>query len=305
MSTFINVLLVLDADQQDSIKANNLLNQLSTHLVRLSVMDVVGELPNQYDGLMAPLRELREEQLREAVSHLKPGSFAIDYFVTQGVPFIEITQKVIQGNYDLVLKFSDSQSLGDSRFGSTDLHLLRKCPCPVWIVDSDRRQSYRTIVAAVDLDQEKEANAELNQRILDLSIELARTNNAKLHIVHAWGLPNEALLRDHRFNLSFDMLEGFVDETRRQRERLLDEILMSRELLDVDFEIHMQKNSASQLIVDKSVGLNADLVVMGTVARTGIAGFFIGNTAEKVVNHIQCSVLAIKPEGIVSPVTIE
>jgi nucleotide-binding universal stress UspA family protein len=56
-------------------------------------------------------------------------------------------------------------------------------------------------------------------------------------------------------------------------------------------------------VIPKLVGkLKADLVVMGTVARTGIPGFIIGNTAEAILNQLQCSVLAIKPSGFVSPV---
>ncbi|MFS1162379.1 universal stress protein [Aeromonas salmonicida] len=45
-----------------------------------------------------------------------------------------------------------------------------------------------------------------------------------------------------------------------------------------------------------------DILVMGTVARTGISGFFIGNTAENVVQKLECSLLALKPNGFVSPV---
>lgn len=48
--------------------------------------------------------------------------------------------------------------------------------------------------------------------------------------------------------------------------------------------------------------LKADLVVMGTVARTGIAGFIIGNTVESILDDIGCSELAVKPDGFVSPV---
>ena len=44
---------------------------------------------------------------------------------------------------------------------------------------------------------------------------------------------------------------------------------------------------------------------MGTVCRTGVAGFFIGNTAEKVLSEVNCSVLTIKPEGFATPVTLE
>jgi nucleotide-binding universal stress UspA family protein len=45
-----------------------------------------------------------------------------------------------------------------------------------------------------------------------------------------------------------------------------------------------------------------DLLVMGTICRTGIPGFIIGNTAEKVLDTINCSVLTVKPVGFVSPV---
>jgi nucleotide-binding universal stress UspA family protein len=50
---------------------------------------------------------------------------------------------------------------------------------------------------------------------------------------------------------------------------------------------------------------NIDLVIMGTVARTGIAGFIIGNTAENILQSITCSLFAVKPEGFVSPVTLD
>jgi nucleotide-binding universal stress UspA family protein len=41
---------------------------------------------------------------------------------------------------------------------------------------------------------------------------------------------------------------------------------------------------------------------MGTVARTGISGFVMGNTAETILSQIDCSVLAIKPPGFETPV---
>jgi hypothetical protein len=44
---------------------------------------------------------------------------------------------------------------------------------------------------------------------------------------------------------------------------------------------------------------------MGTLARTGIAGLFIGNTAEAVLHQVNCSVLTVKPEGFVTPVKPE
>ncbi len=43
-------------------------------------------------------------------------------------------------------------------------------------------------------------------------------------------------------------------------------------------------------------------VVMGTVARTGVAGLLVGNTAERLLDEVRCSVITLKPPGFVSPV---
>lgn len=48
--------------------------------------------------------------------------------------------------------------------------------------------------------------------------------------------------------------------------------------------------------------IGAGLVVMVTVAITGVPGFIIGNTAETILNHLDCAVLAINPPGFVTPI---
>ena len=46
-------------------------------------------------------------------------------------------------------------------------------------------------------------------------------------------------------------------------------------------------------------------VVVATGARTGIPGFLIGNTAESILDSIDCPVLAVKPRSFVTPVALE
>lgn len=73
--------------------------------------------------------------------------------------------------------------------------------------------------------------------------------------------------------------------------------------MDPDGErVHLVNGDPSQVIRSVAEGLPADLVVMGTVGRVGIPGFFIGNTAEEVIQTTSASVLAVKPAGFVSPV---
>jgi nucleotide-binding universal stress UspA family protein len=68
---------------------------------------------------------------------------------------------------------------------------------------------------------------------------------------------------------------------------------------------HLPKGPAKKVIASMAAELRADLVVMGTVARTGISGLIIGNTAEAILDQLTCSVLAIKPPGFKTPVNFD
>ena len=68
---------------------------------------------------------------------------------------------------------------------------------------------------------------------------------------------------------------------------------------------HLINGRARKEIPALARQIEADLIVMGTVARTGVPGFIIGNTAEAIFNQIECSVLALKPPGFVTPVTLD
>lgn len=66
---------------------------------------------------------------------------------------------------------------------------------------------------------------------------------------------------------------------------------------------HLLKGAADVLIPQVAKREQIDLIVMGTLNRTGISGFLIGNTAEKILHQVECSVMTAKPDGFVSPVT--
>jgi universal stress protein E len=51
------------------------------------------------------------------------------------------------------------------------------------------------------------------------------------------------------------------------------------------------------VITSEAARTRAQLVVMGTVGRTGIKGRLMGNTAESVLRLLRTDVLALKPES--------
>ena len=94
------------------------------------------------------------------------------------------------------------------------------------------------------------------------------------------------------------------DATRNLHRERLDALLADYRLEPDKQRVHLAKGEAGEVIPRLAREREADLVVMGTVARTGIPGFFMGNTAERILSRVDCSVLAVKPEGFVTPVKI-
>ena len=74
---------------------------------------------------------------------------------------------------------------------------------------------------------------------------------------------------------------------------------------DLESRAHVEEGRAAHVVTETAKRLEADLIVMGTVARTGIPGLIIGNTAEDVLSAAHCSVLAVKPPDFRTPVTLE
>ena len=67
----------------------------------------------------------------------------------------------------------------------------------------------------------------------------------------------------------------------------------------------IREGLAEDVINDVATEIDAELVVLGTIGRTGLSAAIIGNTAEHVIDRLNCDVLAIKPVGYRSPLDID
>lgn len=234
-----------------------------------------------------------------------------------GVPFLEIVREVLRTRHDLVIKIPETQNWLDRLLGSDDMHLLRKCPCPVWLIKPQAPKSYRRILAAVDVDDayppaELESRGALNRQILEMAGSLALADFAELHIGYAWHAIGESAMHGAFMRTPEEEITAYVEQVRRQHAARLEALMrevsgnLGQDTLDyLKPHTHLVKGWARKEIPALAKRIETDLVVMGTVARTGVPGFIMGNTAETILNQIDCSVLAIKPPGFVTPVTLE
>lgn len=251
-----------------------------------------------------------EELLEKAVRPYR-DRVEVETSVLVGTPFLEVIREVLRSKHDLVVKTAEDPEWLDRLFGSDDMHLLRKCPCPVWLFKPGAPTRFRNILAAVDVNddqslQELEVQQALNEQVLQLSASLAAAEQARLHVGHAWDAIDAGSLRS-RLLSGLDMHLNHYNETVRQhRQESLDRLLqrLTPDLRSDNIEIQTQlvKGAPREVIPSLASAVEADLVVMGTVARTGIPGLIVGNTAEMILSQVNCSVLAVKPPGFTSPV---
>jgi nucleotide-binding universal stress UspA family protein len=246
----------------------------------------------------------------------KDADFVVD--VRFGTAVVEVIREVLRNHHDLVIKQVGKGGAHSFLFGGIDQHLLRQCPCPVWIMVGDTSANYQRILAAVDFDPWEEGDGDdkvegsLNRQILDIAGMLAVSDFAQLHVVHAWEAITDNMIRVFGSELSDNEVAGNRDRERREHQSRLD-ILDRRMQQHFGGEthrylaprFHLRKGAARDVVPAVAGELKADLVVMGTVSRTGIPALLIGNTAEVILNNLECSVLAVKPEGFVTPVTLD
>lgn len=314
MPQFTNVLVMLDNPSRSSAVFPRALDLVRRHGGTLTLAHVfegyVHDAMGTSTELDAAELEQREYEARLGLLEhmaLEPRAAGLDVRtrVMIGSPFLEVTREVLRQGHDLVMKETSPARSGRSRFfTSQELHLLRKCPAPVWLIKAARSPRLRVIVAAIDPAPYDEERQELNRRIVELAMRVAAGEGATLHVAHAWRLRNEESFHLLRRSLSEDHVQHLMNDERQRRIAHIEEIMRPHRGGNVAIEVDLLKGDPSRVLPALTRSVRADLLVMGTVARSGIAGLIIGNTAENVIDDVTCSVLAVKPRGFVSPVRL-
>ncbi|WFM72794.1 universal stress protein [Halomonas sp. CKK8] len=321
MNRFRNILYVVEPSVPQEAGLARAVSLAENNQAKLTLIDVIPE--EMLDLSLAP-RGPSPAEFRDSVMAERRGwiesliaphadRVACHLEVLTGITFIEVIRAVLRDDHDLVIKTAENPEWSRLLFGSDDMHLMRKCPCPVWLMKPEEKPNYRCIVAAVDVDVHRAVPDEqvLNDSILDLAFSLALSDFAELHLVHAWDAPEAGFVG--LWANDPDTTERHIVEMEQSRHQVgMDRLTYRlRERIGAEAydylspRVHLPMGRARQQIPQLVEKLKADLVVMGTVARTGIPGFIIGNTAEAVLHQLQCSVLALKPPGFVSPVTLK
>jgi len=272
----------------------------------LTVIGAVGRSEDQVfrtsfgQKVLRMVREDRESRLRSledlARSSLPPGRVRSTMLEGE-VPWHSVALHAIAHPPDILVV----PARGDDPFGpdSVTQHLFRKCPVPVWSAYPGRVPFPRRILAAVDPGVSGSIERDLARRVLELAIRVVGAGPIELHAAHAWSVPAEALIRS---KFGSKRTQVLLDQQRQLAQEQLEELITEANLESSIAGTHLPAGNPASAIPALAEELDADLVVLGSSGRKGLAGILIGSTAEAIVTRMARSVAMVKPTGYVSPV---
>ncbi len=253
--------------------------------------------------LIAVRRALARERL-EAIAEPLRALVPLSVELSEGTTFLAITRLVLERRFDLVVHVTNSAAHGG--LAPTDMHLARKCPCALWVMDTNGPARYQNVLVAVDreLYTEPETMSRFSLQLALTALLFARLDAAQVHLVHAWQPYAADLLTHPRTTLAHASVDRYIGNQRMLHARWLADLEAGVREADGGVALNTQliEGEASAVVAASAGRHRADLLVMGTLASGAAPGQFIGHTAERILARVGIPVLTLKPPGFLTPV---
>jgi nucleotide-binding universal stress UspA family protein len=312
MQRFNNILFVSHGvtDETEALKqalslARNNKAELKAVIVCPDFPKEMADYKGKYESSLIEQLQASIRKTREAVKVSEADVPVLIAVESGDTPAIRIIRHAIKGSHDLVIKEAEPKASGKG-FMAMDMELLRKSPCPVWLTRPiNRHRNEMKVAVAIDPESMAPEGHDLSVRLLQLANSLAASCSGALDIVSCWRFEHEEYLRGSTtgwIRISKKELDELVAKRQSEHRATLDALIHESAITGGEYRIQHIKGLPEQAIPDFVEKNGIDILMMGTVARTGIYSFVIGNTAENILQKLSCSLLALKPNGFVSPV---
>lgn len=302
MENFKKVLVVVDTSKSQHPEVERALKLADQTGVTLHLVDIVRDpsltmrwLSSDYAHLQEQLVQEKQAALDKIVAHCRAHGVDTSGEILHGASSAKTIEVAKQGSYNLIIRSSKGvRSLETGTLGASSKKLIRCPPCPIWLVQPEHEPSCKKIMACVDAIAHNESHQKLNSRILSVATGLAKLERCTLIVAYVWNLYGADMLRNRLPQAEYDEL---VALNRKQHQASFEELLSAFGLHATGPEARLIEGEPSLAIPETCDCEGVDLLICGTVARSGLSGLMLGNTAERIVDRVHASVLALTPEA--------
>lgn len=186
---------------------------------------------------------------------------------------------------------------------AADWQLIRICPAPLWLVKGGDWPDAPKLLAAVDPSHRDDRHAHLDHAILDLAERLDTALAAETWVAHCI-LSMASLESTAALSMMPEALgsspEGYAGDLLQQLRASVLRLLEGRKVPASRVRITegRPEKELPRLVRD----LEINLLITGGISRSRIEQVFIGGTAERLLDRIDCDLLVVKPPGFRCPI---
>jgi len=248
--------------------------------------------PQEREMNQRELCQRSETTMRQMIVDLDAMDLNVKFEVLIGEPCAEITHAVQAEGCDIILAGTRGLGKWEQFFiGSTAKRLIQKCPSAVWVVKAEHPVPPKVVLAATDF-------SDVSFKAVKEGLWIAQQSNARFHLLHII----DSLDVSEDVIASLPKGSSVRQEINAEATRRLDAFRDSLGGDPTQIQLHLSLGTPSQEIQRMSQHLAADVIAIGTIGRGGAMGLLLGNTAEKLLDTCDCSILAVKPDGFVSSI---
>lgn len=305
--TFRSILVDVDA-----VAAAQPALERAAHLARrsgarLTIVDVVPAAPDVRSG--RPAHDSVEMTLRRrtALMRLADGVAGVHVAATMlgGPPAAALVEEVRRSGHDLLVRSHarDLIARGAAAVAAVDIQLFRRCPCPVLALGPGAAPAHPRIAAAVHASPGgSERDHDLDRRVVATAASLAALEQGSLTLLHAWRPVGELSVMSYASDTEY---ASFLHADRRAAALRVERVKQASGPLPAATNVELRHGAPETVIPDFVVADGVDTLVIGSEGRTGVSGLLRGNTVERILASLACSVLVVKPRRFVAPVAVD
>ncbi len=278
------------ANQQALETALNLAEGTAATITFCSCFDLLPHtqhlIHDEEQSLKSSVETEAEAALDQLVAAAANRSIKAQRKVVYGRPWEQLVEQVKAGGHDLLMLGASSHE-GFERLilGSTNLKLLQLAPCAVWVTKPQVDNQVSSVLVATDLKPEC-------QGAVTAAVQIAESEKATLHVLHAVQYPQAKAFA--QLAMTETRTQGYQAQVKQDCAARLQQQVETAGGTGLA-KLHLEEGKVDVTVLRMIAQESIELLVMSTHARSGVSGWLIGDTAERLLPKVPCSLLVVKP----------
>lgn len=298
MKRFHHIIAAVDFTPSCRVALKEAIHRASVDNARVTVVHVMDEfLLREVTRALSTTKEKVlqdwQERLRKFVDDSDIGGGSYEAEVRVGNPILALTDACKEHKADLLVVGAKGSRNEPHRIGVVASKCIRSVPVDVLVVRQEAPGPFQKVLASVDF-------SENSAKAVQCALHIAQQDKSTVDCLHVFQSAMAMAIDYGGFSpvvpnaVDADGVERWKGELHGFLEPL------TRKVEGIPFtETVVERVNVREAILDRILETKADLVVLGTRGKSNLRTLLIGTTAERIVQHVPCSILAVKPDEIV------